>query len=455
MDKEYYHFNDIVTISKFETAGFTNALYEADKDELMEEVVSGEVIDENNKAINVSLKLPLWPLLRLWRLQVKLCRQFVGCEEQIKMLLSAALAQEPILFIGKPGVAKTELAVNFFNGIGLRKPAANRSDKTYNKYYEYLLSPFTVPEELFGPLDIKALMKGDVTRLGKNMVTGELVRGVFLDEIFNASSNILNTLLMLINERRYFDKGMFWDADLKVFIGASNSTPIGRIGDSESFGSKSGELAAFYDRFTVRLYFPTPQEKYPGMPAEITKEYEHIERISLDRHYARLDRGKTESSEAIACINDILLLGRLLQQIDKNTRQTAPNVMKIKNRLVSNLGSPFRGNRRLCSMSPRKPNKLAAVIAANSLLLDMEQEREALPEEEQNRDTFLDRFTVNYLIEKVQKIDMLEQVIGEKDLRVFDHIWDYEGDRTEMAKTVQHILEEEKRHASMPASSVR
>ena len=172
-------------------------------------------------------------LKRVQDLERHLQDLFVGTNmaENIRMLIASAIAQEPVLFVGGPGLAKTELAIAFYESIGLRKPTrdggSDAEDDSHpaNKYYEYLLSAFTLPEELFGPYDVQRLAEGRFVRRNENMLTGPNVRGCFLDEVFRGSSNILNTMLTLINERRYFNDGVFHQSDLAVIIGASNTTP--------------------------------------------------------------------------------------------------------------------------------------------------------------------------------------------------------------------------------------
>ncbi len=441
IDNKLYDFNHIKDPVAFEKPGFTNALYGAAIDDLWNRSIKGEIIDEKKKPIPVNLKIYEWCLFRLLKLQVELSRYFVGYDKLIQMLLACAIAQEPVLFVGRPAVAKTELALSFFSGVGLRKPEENRTPgpgdpADHNKYFEYLLSPFTVPEELFGTLDFKELELGTVTRINTNLATGKLVRGVFLDEIFNASSNILNTLLSLINERRYFDKGMFRNADLKIFIGATNMTPAGKYGDKSGMSGKiSGELEAFYDRFTVRLYFPTPQEKHGGIH-EVAEEYELIAKISSDRFMEKLTLEQPSWFKQIACINDILLLGRVLGKVD-----FPKDLVEKKNWLVASLAVDGSGGD-LCHLSPRKPNKLLPVILADALLLDIEKMRQDYLRAGGNVKQFDERLTTRNLLTIIKK-GYKKIRVKKENLRVFQHIWDFEGDRDRLAEEIDIFLEME------------
>ncbi len=423
-----YKFTDITDLSKFESPDYTETIYKADVNDLLNNRVEGKILSEDGKYKSVKLKVYQWSQFRLLKLQSALSHFFVNYDTHIEMLLASAIAQEPILFIGPPGVAKTEMAINFFGGIGLRKPLQDldgkkSSGKEINKYFEYLLSPFSVPDELFGTLDFKALEAGEVRHINTNMITGKLVRGVFLDEIFNASSNILNTLLTLINERRYFDNGLFKPADLKVFIGASNHSPISRDGSGGAFASKkAGELWAFYDRFTLRLYFPTPQEYYQTNEKEIRKQYRIIIDRSCDRAMEKLTLERPKEFEQIACINDLLLLGRLVGKVElpDETRE----LMYV---MISNLATQRRKGSELCYMSPRKGNKLLPIILADAFLI---------PGEE-----FYNLEKAPQTTEILEYIDGLELRVAEKNLRTFYHIWDYEGDRDKLKDEVDMLLE--------------
>ena len=150
-----------------------------------------------------------------------------------RLVLMAAVAGEHVLLIGPPGTAKSELA---------RRLQAIVDADTHapaTPYFERLLTRFSTPEELFGPLSLKALEEDRYERLVEGYLPTAQV--AFLDEVFKANSAILNALLTLLNERA-FDNGTGRSpVPLVTVVAASNEVP----GDEA--------LQAFHDRFLLRV----------------------------------------------------------------------------------------------------------------------------------------------------------------------------------------------------------
>ncbi len=165
-------------------------------------------------------------LLRLQELGTRLQQQFLAKEEIIRLLLVSVLAGEHLLLIGPPGTAKSALVRTLAQLLDAR-------------YFEYLLTRFSEPNELLGPVDIRAFREGSYRRRTESMLpTAEIV---FLDEIFKANSAILNSLLTLLNERRVHIGAERIEVPLLALFAASNEVPT------------DDSLAALLDRFLLRV----------------------------------------------------------------------------------------------------------------------------------------------------------------------------------------------------------
>ena len=151
---------------------------------------------------------------------------FLDKQEIIRLMLVSAIAGEHMVIVGPPGTAKSAMVGMFAKLVDAR-------------YFEYLLTRFTEPNELFGPVDIAAFREGRYTRRTENMLPQAEI--VFLDEIFKSSSAILNSLLHVINERKFANGPNIVQVPLISLFAASNEVP-----NDESLG-------AMFDRFLLRV----------------------------------------------------------------------------------------------------------------------------------------------------------------------------------------------------------
>jgi MoxR-like ATPase len=147
-------------------------------------------------------------------------------EEAVDLVALAALCREHALLVGPPGTAKTFLMEQFRRLLDVR-------------CFSYLLTRFTEPAELFGPMDFRSFREDRVYKINSAGMLPE-ADIAFLDEVFQGSSAILNSLLTLINERRFYNGGEVVQANLVTLLGSSNGIPDDPL------------LAAFSDRFLLR-----------------------------------------------------------------------------------------------------------------------------------------------------------------------------------------------------------
>jgi len=152
---------------------------------------------------------------------------FVGKDEIIDLLGICLIAKENAFLLGPPGTAKSALVRSLSGCI------------TDGKNFEYLLTRFTEPNEIFGPFDIRKLKEGELVTNTEGMMPEASM--VFLDEIFNANSAILNSLLTALNERIFRRGKETQKLPALIFVGASNALP------------EDEALNALLDRFLIRV----------------------------------------------------------------------------------------------------------------------------------------------------------------------------------------------------------
>jgi len=248
------------------------------------------------------------------RILAELAKPFVGREEEAKVVLLALLTKEHAVLIGEPGTAKSALIRRVAQILNM-------------KYFIYLLTRYTEPAELFGPLDINALKEGKYVRITTNRLPEAEI--VFLDEIFKANSAILNTLLTIMNERLFYDGYTEIRVALWSLFGASNEVP------------EDPELEALYDRFLLRHYVKPVSE---DMWRDLLRRAWDIERLGYEKPAIRINRQVLEE------------IHRLVLEVDLSPIES--KLLKIFSVLES----------KNIHLTDRRKGKALKVIAAHAIL---------------------------------------------------------------------------------------
>lgn len=173
-------------------------------------------------------------------------------ELELRLALLSSIAGESIFLLGPPGVAKSLVA---------RKLKFAYKDASV---FEYLMSRFSTPDEIFGPVSIKKLKNDDEYErvVEKYLPTADVV---FLDEIWKAGPSIQNALLTVVNEKIFRNGNKEIKVPMKALLSASNELP-----------AKGQGLEALWDRFLVRLVVEGigEEENFNKMISEKLNAYE-------------------------------------------------------------------------------------------------------------------------------------------------------------------------------------
>ncbi len=169
---------------------------------------------------------------RVRRVLAALNAHLYGKEEAVRLALLSAVAGESVFFLGPPGTAKSM--------ISRRLAAAFKDLDRERDYFEYLMNEFSTPDEICGPVSLKKLNEDEYTRLTEGYLPS--ARVAFLDEIWKSGPAILNTLLTIVNERKFHNGRVAQKVPLVSLAGASNELP-----------ERGRGLEALWDRFILRV----------------------------------------------------------------------------------------------------------------------------------------------------------------------------------------------------------
>lgn len=320
-------------------------------------------------------------LLDLADIEQALQERFSEMREPIRALVLSVATGEPLLFVGPPGTAKSRLIRVFCEYIDVIKPTtendgSNGKSATHKNgakqdealYFEYLLTPFTEPNELFGYFEVtEQEKKQTLRRIEDNMMQQATV--VYLDEVFNGSSAILNSILAFMNERVFHDRGTRKKVKMQCMFGATNDIPT------------TPELRAVYDRFLLRC-------EVNNIAADVDKMARLFE-VGWEETFGRAEPGTeaeadTRPAEPPMRRPDLLAgLKKLRNDIRTATRGDLPD--HAGNRLLPNRDSSFY--RKLVErvhtcrlfdyseMSNRRLIKLLHVMLLNAMYRSVVKER--------------------------------------------------------------------------------
>jgi MoxR-like ATPase len=247
----------------------------------------------------------------------RLKKQFVGRSEVIDLIALAVVAGEHLLLFGPPGTAKSALIRAFATAVD-------------GRYFEYLLTRFSEPNEVFGPVDLVKLREGTVATVTAGMLPE--AEFAFLDELFNANSAILNNLLTVLNERLYRRGREMLRLPLLSLFSASNHLP------------EDDALAALFDRFLLRCRVePLPREEMGRL---------------LEAGWAleQSSAGRSVSEVATVSADDLRALCRRVLSVDLSHVRELYSECAFK---VRDLGIGF---------SDRRAVKVLKLVAASAVL---------------------------------------------------------------------------------------
>jgi Mg-chelatase subunit ChlI len=280
-------------------------------------------------------------LLTLDEIRKELESRFEGMADPILALILAVASGEALLLVGPPGTGKSLLIKSFCKMIGV------------SEYFEYLLTPFTEPGELWGFYDLAKLAeKKGLERMNVDHMM-QSAKIVFLDEIFKGSSAILNSLLTFMNEHKFYDRGEPRDVKLQCLFAATNELP------------EASELRAVQDRFILRCRVDNAGGTHNELKALFTKSWPltYSSRDGAGRYRGLLDdlaRMRTDIQEnAAALFQPDDIVARYLAQAVTEARHYGLSEMSNRRltkflyvMLIHRMYNATRGGRRVAEEYP-------------------------------------------------------------------------------------------------------
>lgn len=273
-------------------------------------------------------------------------RDFVGKDEIIDLMGICLVARENLFILGPPGTAKSALV----------QALARRIE---GRVFDYLLTRFTEPNEIFGPFDIRRLRDGDLITNTEGMLPEAAF--VFLDELLNANSAILNSLLLVLNERVFRRGRETRNLPTLMVVGASNRLP------------EDDALGALFDRFLLRVR--CDNVNHEDLPSVLVAGW-------------KLDIAADDQRSTIT-VDEVAQLHSLLRDVDfSDVRSDYVNVI-------------HRLRHAGIMISDRRAVKLQRMLAASSLLCGRLKVNRT------------DMWVLRYIWDTEEQLDVLASIVGD------------------------------------------
>lgn len=274
------------------------------------------------------------------RERVKKLLSFIGKDliekdEAVRLALLASIAGESIFFLGPPGTAKSLVSRRL-------KLAFKGENENSVSYFEYLMNQFSTPDEIFGPVSLKALEENKYERITQGFLPEANV--AFLDEIWKASPAIQNTLLTILNEKKFHNGNKVNEVPLKALISASNELP-----------AKNQGLEALWDRFLIRAIVN---------PIQDDEDFEKF-------LYGEKVKAELEPTDSMK--KNLILTSELEEWIDKIEKIELPDevrnvISKIRHELSRKNEEKKRQENEKFYVSDRRWKKIIKILKTSAFL---------------------------------------------------------------------------------------